>query len=106
MYFTNVHTSETFIEVSRLDGTSRTVLVNTQEDSPRSMAVNPIKRWVQQIIFFLFTEHSQVTPGLPMLQSYSSNIYTFFNHKIDSGTSFLYADIQNIALKIKCQVVQ
>ena len=42
----------------------------------------------QFFFFFLFTEHTQVSPGLPMLQSYSDNIYPFiyFNQFLSSFT--------------------
>lgn len=44
MYFTNVFPHETFVEVSWLDGTNRMVLKSLTKDSPRELAVNPIKR--------------------------------------------------------------
>lgn len=44
MYFTNVFPHETFVEVSWLDGTNRMVLKSDTKDSPRELAVNPVKR--------------------------------------------------------------
>lgn len=44
MYFTNVFPHETFVEVSWLDGAKRMVLKSLTKDSPRELAVNPIKR--------------------------------------------------------------
>ncbi|KAG1701225.1 Low-density lipoprotein receptor-related protein 2 [Nymphon striatum] len=49
MYFTNVFPHETFIEVSSLDGNNRMVLLKTTTDSPREIAVNPIKRYLYWI---------------------------------------------------------
>lgn len=44
LYFTNVFPHENYLEVCWLDGTHRKVLVKTTTDSPRELAVNPIKR--------------------------------------------------------------
>lgn len=44
LYFTNVFPHENYLEVARLDGSYRKVLVKTTSDSPRELAVNPIKR--------------------------------------------------------------
>ncbi|KAF7277098.1 hypothetical protein GWI33_009449, partial [Rhynchophorus ferrugineus] len=44
LYFTNVFPHENYLEVCWLDGTHRKVLVKTTADSPRELAVNPIKR--------------------------------------------------------------
>ncbi|KFM82299.1 Low-density lipoprotein receptor-related protein 2, partial [Stegodyphus mimosarum] len=49
LYFTNVFPHETFIEVSWLDGSKRMVLLKTTTDSPREIAVNPIKRYLYWI---------------------------------------------------------
>ncbi|CAM1327224.1 Uncharacterised protein PB.8386, partial [Pycnogonum litorale] len=49
MYFTNVFPHETFIEVSSLDGKIRMVLLKTTTDSPRQIAVNPIRRYLYWI---------------------------------------------------------
>ncbi|GAB6028318.1 hypothetical protein CHUAL_002491 [Chamberlinius hualienensis] len=49
LYFTNVFHHETYIEVCRLDGTFRLVLVKTSTDEPREIAVNPIKRYLYWI---------------------------------------------------------
>ncbi|XP_013407657.1 low-density lipoprotein receptor-related protein 2-like [Lingula anatina] len=46
IYFTNAMAIETYIEVCRLDGANRLTLLRTQFDKPRSMAVNPIKRYL------------------------------------------------------------
>lgn len=40
---------ETFIEVSWLDGSKRMVLLKTTTDSPREVAVNPIKKYLYWI---------------------------------------------------------
>jgi len=45
VYFTNAFSDHTYVEVSRLDGSYRTVLLKTTDDQPRVMAVNPIKRF-------------------------------------------------------------
>lgn len=44
MYFTNVFPHENYVEVCWLDGTNRKVLVRTTTDTPRELAVNPVKR--------------------------------------------------------------
>ena len=44
LYFTNVFSHETYVEVSWLDGTNRMVLKKLTKDSPRELAVNPVKR--------------------------------------------------------------
>jgi hypothetical protein len=44
LYFTNVMSSDTYIEVSRLDGQNRLVLISDPANSPSELAVNPIKR--------------------------------------------------------------
>ena len=44
IYFTNAFPHETFLEVCKLDGTNRKVLVKKVNDSPRELAVNPVKR--------------------------------------------------------------
>ncbi|KAK8402469.1 hypothetical protein O3P69_000706 [Scylla paramamosain] len=46
MYFTNVFPHETFVEVSWLDGTNRMVLKSMTKDSPREIAVNPVKKYL------------------------------------------------------------
>ncbi|XP_013781727.1 low-density lipoprotein receptor-related protein 2-like [Limulus polyphemus] len=49
LYFTNVFPHETFVEVCWLDGSNRLVLFKTTTDSPREIAVNPIKRFLYWI---------------------------------------------------------
>lgn len=44
LYFTNVFPHENYLEVSWLDGSNRKVLVKTTTDSPRELAINPLKR--------------------------------------------------------------
>ncbi|XP_046995596.1 low-density lipoprotein receptor-related protein 2 [Schistocerca americana] len=44
LYFTNVFPHENYLEVSWLDGSNRKVLRKTTTDSPRELAVNPVKR--------------------------------------------------------------
>lgn len=44
LYFTNVFPHENYVEVAWLDGTNRKVIVKTTSDSPRELAVNPVKR--------------------------------------------------------------
>lgn len=44
LYFTNVFPHENYVEVSRLDGSNRKVIVKTTKDAPRELAVNPLKR--------------------------------------------------------------
>ena len=46
VYFTNSFPHETFLEVCRTDGQHRMVLVKTIKDSPKEIAVNPVKRCV------------------------------------------------------------
>ncbi|XP_077869877.1 low-density lipoprotein receptor-related protein 2-like [Saccoglossus kowalevskii] len=46
LYFTNAFESETYIEVCRLDGSYRLVLLKTVEDLPRAIAVNPVKKYL------------------------------------------------------------
>ncbi|KAK7113108.1 hypothetical protein V1264_012457 [Littorina saxatilis] len=46
IYFTNSFDVEVFIEVARLDGTKRKVIVRESQGSPASIAVNPIKRYL------------------------------------------------------------
>jgi len=52
LYFTNVFPHETYVEVCWLDGSHRKVIVKTTSDSPRGLAVNPVKRLV--ILNFYF----------------------------------------------------
>lgn len=49
LYFTNVFPHENYLEVSWLDGSNRKVLVKTTTDSPRELAVNPLKRMLYWI---------------------------------------------------------
>lgn len=49
MYFTNVFLHETYVEVSSLDGSNRMELIRTNKESPRELAVNPIKRFLYWI---------------------------------------------------------
>ncbi|XKL63596.1 hypothetical protein PGB90_005960 [Kerria lacca] len=49
LYFTNVFPHENYVEVSWLDGSMRKVLVKTTIDSPKELAVNPIKRFLYWI---------------------------------------------------------
>ncbi|XP_015126789.1 low-density lipoprotein receptor-related protein 2 [Diachasma alloeum] len=44
LYFSNVFPHDNYVEVSRLDGSNRKVIVKTTIDAPRELAVNPIKR--------------------------------------------------------------
>ncbi|XP_035827354.1 low-density lipoprotein receptor-related protein 2 [Aplysia californica] len=46
IYFTNAFDVEVFIEVMRLDGSYRKVLQRESQGQPRSIAVNPIKRYL------------------------------------------------------------
>lgn len=46
LYFTNVFPHETYIEVCSLNGANRMVLLKTTTDSPREIAVDPIKRYL------------------------------------------------------------
>ena len=45
LYFTNSMRPDTYIEVSRLNGSQRLVLLKSTADTPTAIAVNPIKRW-------------------------------------------------------------
>lgn len=49
LYFANVFPHDNYVEVCRLDGSNRKVLVKTTTDSPRELAVNPIKRYLYWI---------------------------------------------------------
>ncbi|XP_065212523.1 low-density lipoprotein receptor-related protein 2 isoform X2 [Planococcus citri] len=49
LYFTNVFPHENYVEVCWLDGSMRKVLVKTTTDSPKELAVNPIKRYLYWI---------------------------------------------------------
>ncbi|XP_055342132.1 low-density lipoprotein receptor-related protein 2-like [Paramacrobiotus metropolitanus] len=53
VYFSNVFATDTFLEVCRLDGQFRKVLLRTDRDSPRQIAVNPIKN------FMYWTDYGQ-----------------------------------------------
>ncbi|XP_078621857.1 low-density lipoprotein receptor-related protein 2-like isoform X1 [Branchiostoma floridae x Branchiostoma japonicum] len=57
MYFINVQDLETVIEVAKTSGSYRKVLIRSVEDSPRAIAVNPIKRYLY------WTDNGQ-TPAL------------------------------------------
>jgi len=46
IYFTNAFVDYTYVEVTRVDGSYRTILLKTTDDQPRVIAVNPIKRFV------------------------------------------------------------
>jgi low density lipoprotein-related protein 2 len=54
MYFSNVFPHETYIEVSWLDGTNRKVIYKSTTDSPRELAVNPIKKYLYWIDYGQF----------------------------------------------------
>lgn len=49
MYFTNVFPHDNYVEVCKLDGSNRKVLVKKTTDSPRELAVNPIKKYLYWI---------------------------------------------------------
>jgi low density lipoprotein-related protein 2 len=49
LYFTNVFPHETYIEVAWLDGSKRMELLRSTKESPRELAVNPIKRFLYWI---------------------------------------------------------
>lgn len=44
LYFSNVFPHDNYVEVCRMDGSNRKVLVKMTADTPRELAVNPIKR--------------------------------------------------------------
>ncbi|XP_038047205.1 low-density lipoprotein receptor-related protein 2-like isoform X2 [Patiria miniata] len=46
VYWNSAHQEESFLEVSRLDGSLRRVLWKTPDHKPRAIAVNPIKRYL------------------------------------------------------------
>ena len=54
LYFTNVFPHENYVEVSRLDGSFRKVLVRTTTDAPRELAVNPIVKYLYWIDYGQF----------------------------------------------------
>ncbi|CAG0878905.1 unnamed protein product [Cyprideis torosa] len=54
LYFTNVFQHETHVEVSWLDGSFRLVLKKTTRENPRTIAVNPVKR------FLYFIDYGQI----------------------------------------------
>ncbi len=54
MYFSNVFPHETYIEVSWLDGKNRKVIFKSTTDSPRELAVNPVKRYLYWIDYGQF----------------------------------------------------
>ncbi|KAL7294867.1 hypothetical protein TKK_0011791 [Trichogramma kaykai] len=49
MYFSNVFPHDNYVEVCRLDGSHRKVIVKTTIDTPRELAVNPIRRMLYWI---------------------------------------------------------
>ncbi|KAK9680220.1 Low-density lipoprotein receptor domain class A [Popillia japonica] len=49
LYFTNVFPHENYVEVAWLDGKHRKVIKKTTTDSPRELAVNPLKRMLYWI---------------------------------------------------------
>ncbi len=44
VYFTNAQAEDTYVEVARLDASHRLILYVAENDKPRAIAVNPIKR--------------------------------------------------------------
>ncbi|RUS81822.1 hypothetical protein EGW08_010414, partial [Elysia chlorotica] len=46
IYFTNAYDVEVFLEVMRLDGTYRKVLLRESQSQPSAVAVNPLKRYL------------------------------------------------------------
>ncbi|GFR69842.1 low-density lipoprotein receptor-related protein 2-like, partial [Elysia marginata] len=46
IYFTNAFDVEVFVEVMRLDGTFRKVLIRESQGQPSAIAVNPLKRYL------------------------------------------------------------
>ena len=49
LYFSNVFPHDNYVEVCRLDGSHRKVVVKTTIDTPRELAVNPIRRMLYWI---------------------------------------------------------
>lgn len=49
LYFSNVFPHDNYVEVCRLDGSHRKVIVKTTIDTPRELAVNPIRRMLYWI---------------------------------------------------------
>jgi low density lipoprotein-related protein 2 len=54
IYFTNAFPHETYLEICKLDGKYRKVLAKKQTDSPRELAVNPIKKLLYWIDYGQF----------------------------------------------------
>lgn len=54
VYFTNAFPHETFVEICKLDGKFRKVLVKKTTESPRELAVNPIKKLLYWIDYGQF----------------------------------------------------
>jgi low density lipoprotein-related protein 2 len=54
LYFTNAFPHETYLEVCKLDGSFRKILVKKTTDSPREIVVNPVKRLLYWIDYGQF----------------------------------------------------
>lgn len=54
IYFTNDYSSKTYLEMAHMKSQLRLVLLKTENDQPRAVAVNPIKRLYSIIILIFF----------------------------------------------------
>ncbi|XP_014669426.1 PREDICTED: low-density lipoprotein receptor-related protein 2-like isoform X2 [Priapulus caudatus] len=54
VYFTNAGSRFTYLEVMKLNGSDRTVLLSTQVDEPRQIAVNPVQRYLYWVDYGQF----------------------------------------------------
>ena len=63
LYFTNAQSEDTYIEVSRLDASHRLIIYKAEDDKPRTIAVNPIKRFGDIFPLLLVCYHFE-THGL------------------------------------------
>uniref|UniRef100_T1IUN7 EGF-like domain-containing protein n=1 Tax=Strigamia maritima TaxID=126957 RepID=T1IUN7_STRMM len=101
MYFTNVFPQETYIEVSRLDGKNRLVLLKTSSDQPREIVVNPIKRYLYWIDYGQYPKIERAlldaTNRTPIV---STGIYSPRDLVVDFQTHDLYwVDSQEDAIE-------
>ncbi|XP_076061029.1 low-density lipoprotein receptor-related protein megalin isoform X2 [Oratosquilla oratoria] len=96
LYFTNVFPHETYVEVSWLDGKHRMVLKSLVKDSPRELAVNPIKRYLYWLDYGQFPVIGQahldgtnwkpiVTSGISNPRDITVDIFTHDVYWVDSA---------------------
>ncbi|XP_066588132.1 low-density lipoprotein receptor-related protein 2 isoform X2 [Prorops nasuta] len=91
LYFANVFPHDNYVEVCRLDGSYRKVLVKTTTDAPRELAVNPVKRLLYWIDYGQYPRIGKAfLDGSEWLPIVTSGISTPRDLTIDPATHDVY----------------